>query len=450
MTMKAIHPAAGVPSRNPRSGAISDAKSSELVEAVVALNMEKFPAAPKRPLAAPIQVESPEDVDSGYGSKSATPETPNFGIFVVADAPLLSLKRRKKTKLTHFEKEIPKLTQNRLEDLRELYADSLNNLASGLSKRRGILMTLKVLGESEDTAEPWVFIQCDKAIAKKVRRFFNKSSVISDFRPLCPNIYTPKLAIYVHELPPLLLGGKPPRSPTPKNSARNPFETLELYYERDSNGPYSLCGSKVVVALNGHWRSATIGGLISVETAEGHIQDLGITAGHFLNDECRMEGFDGTGQEEKEEEDELTDDDTDDELSDDEQDFELDLGSVEESASIASVHKTADQWDIPSDLKASIGYVFRTSQKNLQDHPNLDWALFTVKNKALKLPNIVVADEITRISTEDVEEPRAVVLSTASRGKIHGTLSSSWSYIALASGNGLVRTKAVKFSRNQG
>jgi hypothetical protein len=105
------------------------------------------------------------------------------------------LTRRKKTKLTHFEKEIPKLTQNRFEDLRELYADSLNNLASGISKRRGILMTLKVLGESEETAEPWVFIQCDKAIAKKVRRFFKQSSVVSDFKPPSPNIYTPKLCI---------------------------------------------------------------------------------------------------------------------------------------------------------------------------------------------------------------------------------------------------------------
>jgi hypothetical protein len=56
-------------------------------------------------------------------------------------------------------------------------------------------MTLKVLGESEETAEPWVFIQCDKAIAKKVRRFFKQSSVVSDFKPPSPNIYTPKLYI---------------------------------------------------------------------------------------------------------------------------------------------------------------------------------------------------------------------------------------------------------------
>jgi len=449
MTITATRPA-GVASPNPRSVAISDVKSSELVEAVVALNMETSLTTPKRPLAAPIQVEGPEEVDSGYASKSSTPKNSNFGPLVVANTPLLSLTRRKKAKLTHFEKEIPKLTQNRFEDLRELYADSLNNLTSGISKRRGILMTLKVLGESEETAEPWVFIQCDKAIAKKVRRFFKQSSVVSDFKPPSPNIYTPKLDVYVHELPPLLLGRNSPLSPTPTHPSPNPFEPVELYYERDSSAQYSLCGSKVVVAVNGQWRSATIGGLISVETAEGYIQDFGITAGHFLNGDCYMESVDEEVQEEQEADEGETDDDADDEFFDDGQDFELDLGSMEEPAYTTSVHKTTAQLGASSNLRPSIGRVFWTSQKDLQDRPNLDWALFTITNNTLKLPNIVMADEITQTNTEDVEETRAVVLSAGSRGRTYGTLSSSWSYLALAPGNDLVRTKAVKFARNQG
>ncbi|KAH8659381.1 hypothetical protein BGZ60DRAFT_456975, partial [Tricladium varicosporioides] len=390
---------------------------------------------PKRPLAAPIQVEGPKEVDSGYASKSSTPENSKFGPF--------------KTKLMHFEKEIPKLTQNRSEDLRELYADSLNNLVSGISKSRGILMTLKVLGESEETAEPWVFIQCDKAIAKKVRRFFKQSSVVSDFKPPSPDIYTPKLDVYVHELPPLLLGRNSPLSPTSTDSINlspNLFESVELFYEQDPRAQYSLCGSKAIVSVNGQWRSATIGGLISVETAEGYIQDFGLTAGHFLNGDCYTESFDEEVQETDEEE---TDDDADDEFFDDGQDFELDLGSMEELAPTTSVHKTSTQLGAPSNPKSSIGHVFWTSHKNLQDQPNLDWALFTIGNNTLKLPNIVLADEITQTNTDDVEETRAVILSTASRGRTYGMLSSSWSYLALAPGNGLVRTKAVKFARNQ-
>ncbi|KAE8443140.1 hypothetical protein EG329_002309 [Mollisiaceae sp. DMI_Dod_QoI] len=448
MTITATCPA-GVASPNAPSVAISDVTSSELVEAVAALNMETSLTTPRRPLADPLQVEDPKEVDSGYASKSSTPENSNFRPFVITNTSLLPLTRRKKTKLTYFEKEIPKLTRNRFEDLRELYTDSLNNLASGISKRRGILMTLKVLGESEETAEPWVFIQCDKAIAKKVRRFFKQSSIVSDFKPPSPNIYTPKLDVYVHEFPPLLLGRDSPRSHKSKQPSPNLLESAELYYERDSSSQYSLCGTKVIVAVNGQWRSATIGGLISVETAEGYIEDFGITAGHFLNEDCYVESFDDEAQEEEEAGEEETDDDADDESFDDEQDFELDLGSMEEPSCTTSVHTPTAQIDAPSKLGSSAGHILWTSQKNLQDGPNLDWALFIFRNTVLKLPNIVMTDEITQINTEDLEETRAVVLSTASRGRTYGTLSSSWSYLALSPGNGLVRTKAVKFAKNQ-
>jgi hypothetical protein len=57
-------------------------------------------------------------------------------------------------KLLHFEKDIPRLTQNRFEDLRELHADNLIKLTRGLSRCRGILMSLKGLGENEATTTP--------------------------------------------------------------------------------------------------------------------------------------------------------------------------------------------------------------------------------------------------------------------------------------------------------
>jgi len=434
---------AGIVPPNPQLMALSDVESSELVEAVVALDMSTSPAAPKRPLAAPMQVA--EEIDSGYASKSSTPENSNFGPFIVTKTPLMSLTRQKKSKLMHFEKLIPKLTQNRFEDLRELYADSLNNLASGIPKRRGILMTLKVLGESEETAEPWVFIQCDKAIAKKVRRFFKQSSVVSDFKPPSPNKYTPKLEVYVHELP-LLLGEKSLRPLIPTFTSLNPFDGLELYYEQNPNMPQSLCGSKLHAVVNGQWRSATIGGLISVETADGHVQVFGITAGHFLDAEQYTEDSDESAQEEEEE----TDGDTDDELSDAGQDFELDQVLMEEPASKNSAYEIAGPSNTSDIRRNFIGCVFWTSQKDLQGRSDLDWTLFTIRNNALKLPNIVVTDKVTQISTERVEDIRRIVLWTSSHGKISGYLSGSWSYLALSFGNSLVRTKAVKFENNQG
>ena len=68
-------------------------------------------------------------------------------------------------------------------------------------------MSLKMLGENESTAAPWIFIQCDKIIAPKVRKFFKQPSVESDFKPSRPDAYSPVFNIYVHEMPP-----NPPRS----------------------------------------------------------------------------------------------------------------------------------------------------------------------------------------------------------------------------------------------
>jgi len=449
MTFTTIYPA-GAASQDPQSVARSDGKPSDLVEAVAALNVETPLKPPKRPPAAPIQAEDREGVDSGYASKSSTPKNSksgeNFGPFVVANTSSSLLTRRKKTKLSPFEKEIPKSTQNRFEDLRELYADRLNSLGSGIAKRRGILMTLKVLGENEEKAEPWVFVQCDKTIAKKVRRFFKEPSVVSDFQPSSPSKFTPKLDIYVHELPLLLLGRSSPTSSTSKKPSPTTQKSVELYNGRGSN-LHTLCGSKIVVTINGQRRSATVGGVISVETAEGSIEHFGMTAGHFLNEDCNMEGFDEEVQEGLDADEQGTDDDTDEEVSDDEQDFELDLGPSEETGHTFLLKRTAVQAEESSSISIGSGHVFCTSQENLQGGPNLDWALFAVDNK-LKLPNIVFRDEITTSRT--FRSTVYVELSTVSRGHIYGTLSDSWSYLTLAPGNGLVRMKALKLADYQG
>jgi hypothetical protein len=102
-------------------------------------------------------------------------------------------------------------------------------------------------------------------------------------------------------------------------------------------------------------------------------------------------------------------------------------------------------------LGAVFGHIFKTSLDSLQDGPNLDWALFTVENKSLLSPNFVSLHEITRVAHPDQKKTqRAVLLSTATRGVVFGTLSSSWSYIMLAPGKSLVRTNALKVRDHPG
>jgi hypothetical protein len=436
-----------IPCSAPHPKAIygSYAKSYELVEAVAALNVNQSAQAAERPLRRTVGIDNLRGVDSGYESKSGSPESPNFidGGAVAGKAPRWPIARRKKIKLKPFDKEIPRLTQNRFNDLRELYADSLTKLTRGPSSCRGILMTLKVLGESESTAAPWVFIQCDKTAARKVRRFFEQPSVESDFKPPEPNSYQPSFEIYVHEMPPLELWGNSPGYLTSEDDDNLLYDMLELYFEYGR--PYgSLCGSKIVSWANGQRRIATIGGLVEVRKTDGSFHTLGMTAGHFLAHQNNALSLD------------LEEDFDEEDSFDNDQDFELDPDSLKYDAPAYSVDTTsrnhANVNAISDPIWTTNCQVFGASQNNIQDQPNLDWALFTIQSSHC-MPNIISLDEISRISGANAlktDTDQAVILATAKSGIVEGMISSSWSYLMLAPGNCLVRTKALKLQNNRG
>jgi hypothetical protein len=429
--------------------AMSDADSSELVEAMAALKVGRSSLSTKKPLAKVAKPADATGVDSGYASTNTSQSsTPNSSKGAFADGGAVVSKTRlpwgipsrKKIKLMPFDKPIPILTQNRFKDLRELHADNLNRLTRGLAKCRGILMSLKVLGESETTAAPWVFIQCDKAIAGKVRRFFKQAEVESDFKPPHPDSYTPSFEIYVLELPPIALckNLQSSTSPVDIHGHRN----VEVYCEKNAISSLgSLCGSKISVSAHGEVRSATIGGLISVQSKEGGFPILGITAGHFLAEEQYIKYL-GDGEEYV--------DDLDEGFSDDGDVFELDLSSFNSEAPVV-FEQDEIQSEILGKSQSIIGHIYKTSQEDLQDQPNLDWALFTIEDTSLYLPNFVTEHEITRLKHSTTSEgDRKVVLTTAVSGPASGILSRSWSYLMLAPGRSLVRTNALIISDKEG
>jgi hypothetical protein len=436
----------------PVPATISDENSSELIEAVASLNVSHSSPPRKGLSKTSMRVENIGEIDSGYASKNAsqasTPDSSKFieGGGVVCSTPRWPITGRKKIKLMHFESPVSLLTQNRFEDLRELHADNLAKLTRGVSKCRGILMSLKVLGATEATAAPWVFIQCDKAIAKKVRRFFKQRSVESDFKPLVPDAYTPSFEIYVHEMPPLALGSTPPDFSTPQfDSTHHALESVGLYLDKNAMiRDNSLCGSKITaVTAGGQRSSATIGGLILIETKQGDFHTLGMTAGHFLAPNHDLQTFEEDGEEGE------VDDDSNDGFFDDEQEYELELSSLGCEGQTSSAETTPlNEW--PENTGVSIGKIYRTSQDSRQDGLNLDWALFTIENSSLYLPNIVAAREVTRaIHQKPMETERGVVLSTATSGLLYGKLSNSSSYLMLAPGNGMAKTYSLIIFNNQ-
>lgn len=430
---------------NSSATALSDGNSSELVEAVAALRVGRSSLPAKKALGNVVKVTDAGGADSGYAStNSSATSTPDSskGTFVDGGAVVTktrlpwSISSRKKIKLMPFDKPIPILTWNRFKDLRELHADNINKLTKGLARCRGILMTLKVLGESEMTAAPWVFVQCDSIIAGKVRRFFKQPMVESDFKPPHPDAYTPSFEIYVLELPPITLHKNLPSSTSPIDIRDD--EKVEVYCEKNAISSLgSLCGSQISVFTSGDVRSATIGGLISLQSKEGAFPILGMTASHFLAEEQHIEYL-GDGEEYIDDLDEVFSD-----QSDNSDVFELDISSFNLEAPLA-FEQDAPKFELPEKSQSVIGHVYRTSQDDLQDQPNLDWALFTIEDSSLHLPSVVTEHEITLLKhPTTTEEDRKVILSTAMSGLVSGILSKSWSYLTLAPGRSLVRTNAL-------
>lgn len=188
-----------------------------------------------------------EGFDSGYGSTgnttdgSTTDHSQDF-----ADGVALPSRRifeRRVTKLRLFDREIPQLTQHRFHDLHELFERPLyDHLIEAKIKPHPISIKLKVLGESEVTAKPWIVILCSKAASKRVRHFFNQQHIKADYQPSSPDSFLPSFEIFVYNRPP------------------RPMAGIEIYGDLGQRS--TMCGSIIRVGEADQARFATLGGVI--------------------------------------------------------------------------------------------------------------------------------------------------------------------------------------------
>ena len=193
------------------------------------------------------KTSSLEGFDSGYGSTGNTPDgstTDRSQDF--ADGVALPSRRifeRRVTKLRPFDREIPQLTQHRFHDLQELFERPLyNHLIEARITPHPISLTIKVLGESEATAKPWIVIFCSKAASKRVRGFFNQQHIKAYYQPSKPDSFQPSFEIFVCDRPP------------------KPMAGIKIYGDFDHRS--TMCGSRIRVGEADRARFATLGGVI--------------------------------------------------------------------------------------------------------------------------------------------------------------------------------------------
>ena len=398
----------------------------------------------------PSSKNASKATDSGYASLSNTPEKTPDPSCADFDSEILLPSRspfkRKVIKLKVVDMSIPLQTRNRFNDLNELFGKALYHyLASVKIKYSAVSVKLKVLGEDEDTAKPWIVVSCDKAISNQVKRFFNQPRVKSEYQPRGDNPFLPSFDIIVCDRPP--------------RSIASTF-LADIYGDCCPNED-TLCGKMIKVDDTEHGRMATMGGIIMVTFMEGRVMLYGMTVGHIIKEERSNE----SGLDVNEDQDFV--DDNMDCFSDERESYELDLAL--ELVPALSEQSFAENYQqlsgCPAQLGMSwpkIGDIVEHSRDRLGDQADLDWALVQLVRPELHLPNLMPKSHQppTSLSRQlsgsceltgkecGTKERRPVVLVGGTRGPMQGLLSTSSSFLMLASGQGFVATYDLLLQEN--
>ena len=431
--------------------------SSLLPQAVAALNLQKTSPRERTPYTgnSSSEANASSGIDSGYASavptpvkgtpeNAGTPQTSHtFRDAQPEDGRRFIWPRTSKiTKARTFDKHIPQLTQNRFQDLTELFS---KNLIDYLVKEkvdvvatRNISIKLKCLGEDEATAKPCVIVLCNASASKKVKKYFNRTSVKSQYQPRHPSPESPYLEVVVWNRPPRLIAS-----------------VVDIYSPSVAYKPalFALGGTPIKVCHSDITRFATLGGIVMVMTHVGTISLYGMSAGHIIVQEEPEDGSrDGEIDDEavtiSEDHDDNNDSgDEDDDVSDSEG-FELDVAFEQDHADIAKTltRRLSTVIEDRDNPWQKIGHVRKSSQsKNmLHGSPNFDWSLIDIGSLLDPTSQLLGEARNNRqvrcYKGKGLECDRPVMAFCGMSGQKKGMLSATMSYLAIAPSEKFVKT----------
>ncbi len=358
---------------------------------------------------------------------------------------------RKVTTLKPFDKEIPQSAWDRFHDLKELLAGPLYDvLCKTEAFQTSVSIKLKVLGDTEATAKPWIVVFCDKAIHKKVKQFFNKSHVKLECQAanLGPNL--PQFQVIVSDTPPRLIAG---------DVFGDVFCSTAV---RD--GTTFVRDRLIKVSQEHNSRVATLGGIIRVTHSATDIRFYGMTAGHVLG-ETAVKHVDS---ERVSELDEATEDDSmssDEEAEDDflnsHEEFQLDLGTKKDddqhqkhfpspglSQAKGSSALLNTDWSL-------VGHVWSRSQQEHSQGPDLDWALICFRvpwqtMKQLFYDQPPPPQRGAGSQKQGLKSRRHVYIRCGTRRLIFGILSMLPSYLMVSPGTSCTKTLNLTILNDDG
>jgi hypothetical protein len=398
-----------------------------------------------------------DGTDSGYATKSGTPESDYFSTGFALPASKLQIWPRIIKLKVFDEKAIPPLTWKRFNDLSELFSKPLyEHLANSKVRYRALSIKLKVLGPEHSQSKPWIVVQCDKPIAKRVRQFFNIRWVRTEYHPPIPEASCPCFGVLVCERPPRPIAG---------NGSIDVFGLPSL--PGIATGALIGC---MMIRLSKEYGSmaATIGGLVKVSMPDKSSQIYGLTAGHIISKTLYEDNLD----DQQEVEGEAGDDDDEplEPWNTDPEVFKLGVpyedGTFSESAfsqaspSLKSprarplVYRDKGPWQ-------KIGSIASYSKNDPAGGQNLDWALVDINPMHIPVDLFGARSNMGIMHTNTSSETRwnnpmsmgpdrKVTLMSVMSGVKNGELTTSCSYLMLAPSKRLVKAYTLVLSDGTG
>lgn len=373
------------------------------------------------------EITVPNGTDSGYASAATTPDRGTSGsISVFTDGVVLPARKLfppKKTQLKPFGEEIPESIRNRFSDLVELFDKPLyDHLAKSQNNYTSTSIKLKVLGVSEDTAKPWIVIQCHESVSLKVKQFFNQHHIKSQYQPQNGEESSPSFDIVVLNRPP------------------RPMAT-RVYVSRfgiNQSHRSMSCGTLIKIIDSRQTRFATLGGLISV-TMPGRTRTIyGMTTGHVIPQITQCEDANEQGGQDDAEDDPSAG------MIFEEEEFEIDDDYLHEEEMSEPLHpeQNENNW-------SEIGGVYAKSRDYKSRSADFDWALMHIDGQALDWLQMNLCHQVPLkepfSSTNDEDLVVDVEVLTVGVRKT-GKLSISSSFLMAGTTRGFTKTYSLMLS----
>ena len=350
--------------------------------------------------------------DSGYASlttsTTATSDIADQKSLATANAIELHRRLRPSTKLYRFNgRDLTSNERARSRDLKSLVENALPEYFRQRSKPynpRLLIIQPCILGETRDTARPWLVIGCDPAIKRTVKSFFKRQDIIAELRPT-NNL--PTFDQHVCDRRLLLTSG-----------GRNQ-EVVVWLKNGQKPGTGSACGLRLRTTENECEVHGTLGGIIEVKHNSGGIVRYGLTTGHFFGDKTwihlppnsveqpeSVEQIDTNSTTDRppgttalvinvSESEQWDDDSTDDDM----EDYEIEVGGVDDAFARASQEEsqldpTDGKW-VPFGRVAHVSYGSRGRNTG-----NQDWALIELNPTFIDLSNDAPSWSVAAASPE--------------------------------------------------